>query len=380
MAFVKLDTNILNSTLWIERDQREVFITALLMAEPCQFKEPQQQIEVDSLKTTGFFAPAGWYGFVQAAGIGIVNRAGVPREDGMEALRKLCAPEVESRSQEFDGRRMIRINGGYLILNFMKYRDKDHTAADRQRKLRERRKEEAQRNSQAGRYEESRRYDTLPQRNITEADSRGQSTDAEKEQKPTAKKKPSRVRGWNQRADGRRELFRGALDAYWKHMNRDVPEMPWSHEENAVLEKLLVASPSMTLEQFQMCLNNRAHSEGVTHGERVYLWLANVTKFKDKINSYKQPVGTGGKNATLPVGKTEKNLGVLTELLGRRQREQTAGQDGAAETGDMGQSGDAGPVHTIDSRIERPPSLPSGDGGDLRKQKNGGGNGAPIPW
>ena len=35
---------------------------------------------------------------------------------------------------------MIRVNGGFLILNYMKYRDKDHTAAERQRRLRARKK------------------------------------------------------------------------------------------------------------------------------------------------------------------------------------------------------------------------------------------------
>ena len=99
MAFVKLDTKILDSTLWIERDLREIFITALLMAEPREFKDPTRQIEVGQLEFTDFEAPPGWYGFVPAT------------------------------------------DGGFLILNFMKYRDKDHTAADRQRKLRERRKQ-----------------------------------------------------------------------------------------------------------------------------------------------------------------------------------------------------------------------------------------------
>ena len=135
MAFVKLDTGILDSTLWLDRDLREVFITALLMAQPCEFSKSLHQIEVDTLSTTDFTVPPGWYGFVQAAGMGIVNRAGVPRAEGMEALRKLGSPEVESRSKEFDGRRMVRVNGGYLILNFMQYRDKDHTAAIRAKKF-----------------------------------------------------------------------------------------------------------------------------------------------------------------------------------------------------------------------------------------------------
>lgn len=140
MAFVKLDTKILDSTLWIERDLREVFITALLMAEPKEFREPIRQIEVGQLEFTDFVAPPGWYGFVPAASLGIINRAGVDRDAGIEALKKLGDPEIESRSTDFGGRRMIRTDGGFLILNFMKYRDKDHTAALRQKRLRDRRK------------------------------------------------------------------------------------------------------------------------------------------------------------------------------------------------------------------------------------------------
>jgi hypothetical protein len=140
MAFVKLDTGILNSTLWMERDCREVFITALLMAEPKEFSHPVEQMEVRSMKPTGFVAPSGWYGFVAAAGIGIITRSLVEKELGFKALEMLGNPECDSRSVEFDGRRMIRVDGGFLILNYMKYRDRDHTAAERQRRLRERRK------------------------------------------------------------------------------------------------------------------------------------------------------------------------------------------------------------------------------------------------
>lgn len=140
MAFVKLDTGILNSTLWIERDMREVFITALLMAEPREYPKPTKQIAVGEIKYTGFEAPPGWYGFVPAASLGIINRAMVDRDAGMEALHKLGEPEPESRTKDFEGRRMIRIDGGFLILNYMKFRDKDHTAAKRQQRLRDRRK------------------------------------------------------------------------------------------------------------------------------------------------------------------------------------------------------------------------------------------------
>jgi hypothetical protein len=160
MAFVKLDTGILNSTLWIERDCREVFITALLMAMPREFHAPQQQIAVRSLELTGFEVPPGWYGFVEAAGVGIVRRAMVDVEAGLAALERLGSVDQESRSKEHEGRRMIRVDGGYIVLNFMRYRDRDHTAPLRARRYRER-KAAAEAASEA---EESRRDVELSRR------------------------------------------------------------------------------------------------------------------------------------------------------------------------------------------------------------------------
>ena len=144
MAFVKLDCGILNSTLWVEKDARDVFITALLMAQPREFERPTPQLEPDSLKETGWIVPPGWYGFVPAAGVGIIRMTGLPTDVGMEALRKLGSPEPDSRSQEFEGRRLVRVNGGYLVLNFMRYREKDHTAAERMRRLRARKRDASQ--------------------------------------------------------------------------------------------------------------------------------------------------------------------------------------------------------------------------------------------
>ncbi len=141
MPFVKLDCGILNSTLWFERTAREIFITALLMAEPFETLEPMPQIAIGSLDYTGWEVPAGWYGFVAAAGIGILHRAGVDEgPDGMSALASLGEPESTSRSPEFDGRRLVRVDGGFLVLNFIKYREKDSTTAERSRRWRARQK------------------------------------------------------------------------------------------------------------------------------------------------------------------------------------------------------------------------------------------------
>jgi len=140
MGFVKLDCGMLDSTIWLDRAARELFITALLMAEPYELREPVKQIKVRTLDETGFEVPAGWYGFVAAAGIGIIHRAGMDLEMGMAALERLGEPEMESRTPDFGGRRLVRIPGGYIALNFAKYREKDHTGAERSKRYREKMK------------------------------------------------------------------------------------------------------------------------------------------------------------------------------------------------------------------------------------------------
>jgi len=140
MAFVKLDTGILNSSVWVDLDARNVFLTALLMATPYEVCEELPQLSVDTMEPTGWKVPPGWYGLAEAAGVGIVRQAGVDQVRGLEALARMGEPEKWSRSQEFGGRRIVRVNGGFIVLNFMHYRDKDHGAADRQRRYRERKR------------------------------------------------------------------------------------------------------------------------------------------------------------------------------------------------------------------------------------------------
>ena len=140
MPFVKLDTAILESTLWVDRAARDIFITALLMAEPREVAKPMPQYFVDRIEQTGFSVPPGWYGFVAAAGVGIARRAFVEQDEAMRALETLGSTDPHSRSPEFGGRRLVRVDGGFIVLNFFKYRDKDYTAAERMAKLRARRK------------------------------------------------------------------------------------------------------------------------------------------------------------------------------------------------------------------------------------------------
>jgi hypothetical protein len=168
MSFVKLDAEILESTLWLDREAREIFITALLLSIPQEFTEPLRQINVRSLEETGFTAPPGWYGFAPVSGPGLIHRAIVELTPGMAALERLGAEEPGSRTPLFGGRRLIRIEGGYAVLNFMAYHDKDHTAAERMQRYRKR---QALRNAGSN--------VTPERRNDTQSEVRGKSEDAD---------------------------------------------------------------------------------------------------------------------------------------------------------------------------------------------------------
>lgn len=98
-GFVKLFSDIIYSSVWQESNEtRLVWITLLAMADRD--------------------------GMVRAIPEAIAQAARVTQESCDNAILKFLAPDERSRSQEFDGRRMKRVDGGFLLLNYMKYRRK----------------------------------------------------------------------------------------------------------------------------------------------------------------------------------------------------------------------------------------------------------------
>lgn len=111
MTFVKLDCGILDSSLWHESATVvKVFITMLAM---CRAD-----------------------GIVEATAPGIARRACLPVSTVRNALEKLEAPDPDDKSGINEGRRVKRVSGGYEVVNYLSYRNKDHTAAERQRRHR----------------------------------------------------------------------------------------------------------------------------------------------------------------------------------------------------------------------------------------------------
>jgi len=114
MSFTKLDSGIVDSSLWAyPAEERIVWITLLAKADET--------------------------GFVRISFSGLVRAANVSEEATRRAIEKFTAPDNESRTEEYGGRRIERLEGGWIILNYMKYREKTDRDAHREymRKYRE---------------------------------------------------------------------------------------------------------------------------------------------------------------------------------------------------------------------------------------------------
>lgn len=96
--YTKAFHSMLDSSIWAEPPEVcKVWVTLLLMSDPD--------------------------GMVEAAAPGIANRAHVTLDVTLRALQSFQEPDPHSRTMDHDGRRIERVDGGYLVLNYVKYRE-----------------------------------------------------------------------------------------------------------------------------------------------------------------------------------------------------------------------------------------------------------------
>ena len=150
-GFTKLFSDIIDSTIWREDlSTKVVWITMLAKADK--------------------------HGTVRSSIPGLADAARVSLQDCQAALQKFLSPDEWSRTKDFEGKRIMETDGGWILLNYAKYRkiqDEDETriaTAERVRKFREN-------------HRVTNVTDVTPSNAIAEAE-----TEAE-----TKKKKPSRV-------------------------------------------------------------------------------------------------------------------------------------------------------------------------------------------
>lgn len=97
-VFVKLFQSIMKSSVWDESPTtRLVWITFLLLADED--------------------------GMVKGVEKGIARAANVSQDDFRKAIEVLEAPDLESQSQDHAGRRIEKVEGGWIVLNYAKYRE-----------------------------------------------------------------------------------------------------------------------------------------------------------------------------------------------------------------------------------------------------------------
>lgn len=97
MTFSKLDEGITKSSVWSEALHVRVVWIA-------------------------FLAEKDENGFVAAARSGMIRVCNVTPEQFDDAERILSSPDPESRTKDFEGRRIEKIEGGWVVLNHEKYR------------------------------------------------------------------------------------------------------------------------------------------------------------------------------------------------------------------------------------------------------------------
>jgi CTP-dependent riboflavin kinase len=89
---------MLTSTIWFEdAETRLVWVTMMLLADQD--------------------------GYVGASLPGLADQAKVSKEATARAVERFLAPDPESRSQEFEGRRIEKVDRGWRLLNHGKFRE-----------------------------------------------------------------------------------------------------------------------------------------------------------------------------------------------------------------------------------------------------------------
>ncbi len=97
-SYTKLFSSIVTSTIWREDDKTRILWITML-----------------ALKNR--------HGQVNGSVPGLAALANIATEDCRAALIRLASPDLDSRTKEFEGRRITVIDGGWQILNHAKYRN-----------------------------------------------------------------------------------------------------------------------------------------------------------------------------------------------------------------------------------------------------------------
>jgi hypothetical protein len=106
-GFAKLYGTITESSLWsASKETRILFITMLARCDET--------------------------GFIEAAPSGLARTANLTLEETRKALEELDQPDPESKSKALYGRRVVKVDRGYMVVNYEEYRKRRDDVARRE--------------------------------------------------------------------------------------------------------------------------------------------------------------------------------------------------------------------------------------------------------
>lgn len=97
-GFSKLWSYLVTSSIWSEDDKTRILWVTLLAITDAE-------------------------GVVNASVPGLARMSNITPDECRASLEKLMAPDPDSRTKDFEGRRVEPVDGGWRILNYTKYRN-----------------------------------------------------------------------------------------------------------------------------------------------------------------------------------------------------------------------------------------------------------------
>lgn len=108
-AFTKLDSGIVHSTIWVQpHDVLRTWIALLALADQ--------------------------HGIAKTAAPSLAHLCMIPLDRMRQIIAILESPDEDSRSEAEDGRRIVKVEGGWQLVNHAAYRNKRDPESDRDRK------------------------------------------------------------------------------------------------------------------------------------------------------------------------------------------------------------------------------------------------------
>jgi hypothetical protein len=275
-GYTKLFGSIVASTIWREDDKtRLVWITLLALSDRD--------------------------GYVAGSLPGLADLARVSVDDCEKAIEKLQQPDKYSRSPEHGGRRVQVVEGGWLILNRIKYRDLIPEEHRRERdRLRQQRHREKLRGSDV----------TLSRVMLRDSHetSHKKETEEEKEIK-TPSAADASVAGDAEPTDPRHTQIRQLIQEL--HLQKFCVKCQWDGSEGKALDRLLSANPSWSEEEISRMVRNRFASEAVA-SDRPRKWLSNIGSYaagpQDRFSRVRGPNHDGNGNPNRAERRQADNL------------------------------------------------------------------------